>query len=300
MQMRKVIKFFIIIGILIIATPVLAVQLNLESDIETVNVGQKFWLNLMLAPEGETINAIKATVNYPQDKLTLININDGGSIISSWIEVPDIKNNQTTFAGIIPGGFSGVLNPFHSEIMPGKVISLEFLVNKGGEIKIDLNNLQVLLHDGVGTSVDTRVMAFEIIPTEKIISSSPKKEVEDLEAPEPFTFQIIKDESIFENQYVLIFNTQDKDSGIDHYEVQEGNLDFKIAKSPYLLENQYLNGKIIVKAIDRAGNERISRVGPPRQDNLLERYWKFFIVLLIIIMLISIFFLKRSIKNNEN
>jgi hypothetical protein len=143
-------------------------------------------------------------------------------------------------------------------------------------------------------------MAFKIIPTEKIISSSPKKEVEDLEAPEPFTFQIIKDESIFENQYVLIFNTQDKDSGIDHYEVQEGNLDFKIAKSPYLLENQYLNGKIIVKAIDRAGNERISRVGPPRQDNLLERYWKFFIVLLIIIMLISIFFLKRSIKNNEN
>ena len=287
-------------GILIITIPVLAVELNLKSDIETINVGQKFWLDIMIDTEGEAINAVHGIVDYPQDQLSLVNINNGDSIISSWIEVPNLKSGQAVFAGIVPGGFSGVLSPFYSGAAPGKIISLQFLVIKGGEIKVGVDDLQVLLHDGFGTPINTHIVDFEIIPTENIISTPVKEEIKDFDPPEPFLFQIIKDENIFENQYILIFNTQDKDSGIDHYEVQEGSFDFVIAQSPYLLKNQNLDGKIIVKAIDRAGNERISRVGPPKQKSFLRGYWRLLIGLLIFIMLILSYFLRKHIRNNKD
>ncbi len=303
-QIQKFKNYFkvllVIFSVFFITGPVLAAQINLISDIETINVGQKFWLDIMIDPAGEDINALEGVVNYPHDKLSLVNVNDGNSIINLWIKKPDIKNNQAVFSGIIPGGFSGVLSPFYSGAAAGKVISLQFLVTKGGEIKVDLDNLQVLLNNGLGTAINTDVQAFEIVPTENIITFSSREEVTDFEAPEAFSFQIVKDKSIFENKYILIFNTQDKGSGIDHYEVQEGQRGFVIAQSPYLLKNQHLDEQIVVKAIDRAGNERISRVGPPRHRTFLEKYGRYCLVLLIIIMLFLSYFLKKYIKNNKD
>ena len=290
----------IIFSLFFITGPVLAAQLNIESDIETINVGEKFWVDIMIDPEEETINAIRGRVNYPQDKLSLVNISNGDSIISSWIETPDVKNSRAVFAGIIPGGFNGILSPFYSGAAPGKVLSLQFLVTQGGEIEVGVDDLQVLLHDGLGTPIDTNVVDFDIIPTENIISSPIKEEVKDFDPPEPFLFQIIKDDNIFDNQYILIFNTQDKGSGIDHYEVQEGASDFVIAQSPYLLKNQDLDGEIIVKAIDRAGNERISRVGPPQHRTFLEKYWRYCLGLLVVIILVLSYFLRKHDNSNQD
>lgn len=86
--------------------------------------------------------------------------------------------------------------------------------------------------------------------------------------PEEFTLQVID----IENKKYLVFSTTDATSGIDRYEVSETGLDWlgntkpeqtikwKIAKSPYLLENQNLKSVLKVKAIDKAGNERLSEI----------------------------------------
>ncbi len=66
----------------------------------------------------------------------------------------------------------------------------------------------------------------------------------------------------------MTFATQDKQSGIDHYEIQESRSSkidagkWKTAESPYLLIDQELHSFIYVLAIDRQGNERVIKVFP--------------------------------------
>ena len=116
----------------------------------------------------------------------------------------------------------------------------------------------------------------------------------DATPPEEFKPEIGQDPSIFEGKYFLSFATTDKTSGIDYYEVKEapkeilrlptgqGKRDWKRAESPYLLEDQYLKSKISVKAVDKAGNERISEIIPPAKP------FPFWIIPVIIVGLVII------------
>lgn len=90
----------------------------------------------------------------------------------------------------------------------------------------------------------------------------------DATSPEEFMSQTVD----IEGKKYLVFFTTDATSGIDHYEVLEISLDWfgnikseqetewKIVKSPYLLEDQSLKSTIKIKAIDKAGNERSSEI----------------------------------------
>ena len=87
--------------------------------------------------------------------------------------------------------------------------------------------------------------------------------------PNDFLPKIGKDPSVFGGKYFLTFATTDETSGIDHYEISEtrGKRQeiWKKAESPYLLEDQSLQSKILVKAVDKAGNERIVQLQPPKK-----------------------------------
>ena len=87
----------------------------------------------------------------------------------------------------------------------------------------------------------------------------------DATSPEKFQAEIGQDPSVFEGKYFLGFSTTDKTSGVDYYEVKEGKGDFKKAQIPYLLEDQTLRSKIVVRAVDKAGNEQISEILPPKE-----------------------------------
>jgi hypothetical protein len=100
------------------------------------------------------------------------------------------------------------------------------------------------------------------------ISSEGELIILDFDPPEPFEIHLIRDPNLFGNRFAIVYTTQDKGSGIDHYEVREKFLglfgDWKLAKSPYELTHQSLFGIIEVKAIDRVGLEQIERIVPPR------------------------------------
>jgi len=102
----------------------------------------------------------------------------------------------------------------------------------------------------------------------------------DTSLPEEFELQITE----IEEKNYLVFATRDETSGIEYYEVQEGKQESKKAISPYLLEDQKLGKGIIkVKAIDKAGNERITEIKPPFKIN-----WEDIIILLLILIGIGI------------
>ena len=95
--------------------------------------------------------------------------------------------------------------------------------------------------------------------------------------PEDFQPEIGQDFSIFEGKYFLSFATTDKTSGINYFEIKEGKKEWKKALSPYLLEDQELKSVIQVKAVDKAGNERIAQWEPSKEP------FAWWIVILILI-----------------
>lgn len=113
----------------------------------------------------------------------------------------------------------------------------------------------------------------------------------DATLPEPFELQIGKEASVFEGKYFVSFSTKDNPSGIDHYELLEEQQKglfkpsqpgtWKVVKSPYVLKDQSLKSVIRVKAIDRAGNERIAEFIPPYKP---FPYWIVVPVVLLIII----------------
>ncbi|MBI3638138.1 hypothetical protein HY227_00125, partial [Candidatus Wolfebacteria bacterium] len=113
--------------------------------------------------------------------------------------------------------------------------------------------------------------------------------------PEEFTPQITRNPDIFDNKWFLVFAARDFESGIDHYEILEKypvrhifNLIRKEkwtrGESPYLLENQNLESDIFIKAVDRAGNEKIIEMKPRNNLKWYENYliWSIIMALSII------------------
>ena len=121
----------------------------------------------------------------------------------------------------------------------------------------------------------------------------------DTTKPEEFKPEIGRDPAIFEGKYFLSFATVDKMSGIDHYEIIETRDKkqdiWKKVESPYLLEDQSLQSKILVKAVDKAGNERISKMTLPSKP---FPYWTIPVIVICLVVIGWIIF--KIIREKKN
>jgi len=262
-------------------------------------------VDVRIDPEDDCINTADVNISFSQDILEAIEFSQGNSILTLWVKNPEISQNsgQVSFTGGIPGGFCGRLrgDPGKSNLL-GKIvfqvkeIQPELFSDKvTAKVKF-LDNCQVLLNDGLGTpaKLNNQNAEFEILSG---IPKTPKKEwQEELEKdtvpPEQFEVKVLKDPSVFNGKYFIVFSTTDKQTGVDHYEIQEGKGDWKRAvSSPYLLENQRLTSIIKVRAIDRAGNERIVKYLPAKKP---FPYW---VIILILFGLVFGCLIYKKTKN---
>ncbi len=245
-----------------------------------------FLVQIRLDTENENINLGEITVNFNPEYLEVVNISTGDSVFTLWPESPIFSNKDglVSFAGGVPGGFDG----------NGKLLSIYFKALKNGEASIGFEaNSNILLNDGSGSraNLTVKTASIEILP---MSSDASKNEwetqiINDNAPPENFEIKIAK----IEGKYFAIFSTTDKQSGIDHYEIKEGKKEWKAGDSPYLLENQNLRSKITVKAIDKAGNERINEIFP---KGLIYSWLFALLLILLILALLGRTFLKRLKK----
>jgi len=265
--------------------------LYFEPSNAQLTMGQEFEVKIKIDPEKECINTIKADIEYDENILIVKDFLTGSSIISLWLEKPEIKTKEgkISFSGGIPGGYCGKIpgDPGENDILGEIIFKVpEFLVLEKdiAEVKF-LEDSKVLLNDGLGTEAKLKLVSAQYQfseekekPSEKILE---KKLEEDKIPPEPFGILVLKDPQVFEGRYYIVFNTQDKQTGIDRYEVKEGNRNWEIAKSPYLLEDQKLQSIIKVKAVDKAGNERVVEFSPhlPQRPSFL-----FYFVILVLVL----------------
>ncbi len=214
------------------------------------------------------------------------------------MEKAHLEDNQVIFSGIIPGGFKGVLSPYYQGVKPGKILSLIFKTKTTGEDLINLKDVKVLLNDGLGTQAQSSVLPFQFKITQGAPSIMGLLPIKDPDPPESFEPIITQDPNVFEGKWFLVFATQDKGSGVAYYAIHEttrkkditriNTKKWVVAESPYLLIDQKLRGFIYVKAVDKAGNERIAFVEPRYPVKWYENliFWAIIVMGIFVIYLI--------------
>ncbi len=229
----------------------------------TLSFAEDFLVEIFVDAKNEPVNAVGGKLSFNRDILEVKEIRDGNSLINFWVEKPSEKNGEITFSGITPGGLYGSKN---------LLFGIIFYSKGEGDRAIKLSEITTLKNEGKSALAEAIIQITEQIQVSK---------TEDTEPPESFKPAVASDPEIFNGKYFLVFTTQDKNSGIDHYKIREGFFGkYVIAESPYLLENQSLNKKIYVKAVDRAGNEKIAVFSAVKW---YQQYALFGIILLLII-----------------
>lgn len=270
------------VAALFIPAKILAAEIKLETSTKDEFPGQIVEIKVLLNTREENINAVAGEIILPASFFSLKEINDGNSLVNFWVEHPKLETgNKISFAGIIPGGYTG----------RGQLFSFKGELRSAGIATFTISTGKALLNDGAGSpaSFSAVNLSLSILkPSEKTPVTEQKillPKTSDTMPPESFLPLIGNESSIFNGQWFLVFVTQDKDSGIDHYEVREGNNSFVVAESPYLLRDQKLKSKIYIKAIDRAGNERLEILSSQNRV-WYESFWFYGIIILVFIILL--------------
>lgn len=267
---------------------VFAAQIFFESKTTQTQIGGKIEINLFVNTEQESINAFEGKMLFPSGVLDLKEIRDGNTIVNFWVEKPKNQNGAIIFSGITPGGFSGE---------KGLIFSAIFEAKKEGVAKFEINDARVLRNDGTGSEATLITVPFEIVVSRGAPAEIPAiPKIIDRERPESFVPEIARNETLLEGKWFVVFATQDKSSGIDHYEVKESRQKifsvfgkWSAAESPYILADQELRSFVWIKAVDKTGNERVVKISPNNPLMGYENYenWIMIIVGVFIVALIA-------------
>ncbi len=307
-NLKQILNFF---GILFLLSFLLfdfkaeASTLYFEPETAQYHFGEVFILKIMLDTRREDINAIELInaaeikLKFPPEKLQAIDVSKANSILILWPEEPKIsnQNGEISFVAGVPNGFSG----------KGVILSIPFkVIAKIGEAKISFDpDSKILLNDGRASMAKLNFKeAHSRIVDQK--TEHPKNEweislQEDKNPPEPFDIKINQDPLVFDGKYFVYFNVFDKETGIDYFEIKEGDREWKKISTPYLLEDQTLSSKIIIRAVDKAGNIRIAEWNPARPEIVRPEYRFYAILIVLIIFLaISILWIWMVLKRKKN
>lgn len=313
--MKKYYHFLIASALfLMLPLPSLAASLNIAPSKTSIGKNQQVSFTIKLNTDGALINAVEGTLSFSHSNMMITSVQRGGSMVNFWVEDPSAKisqanaNGSLRFSGIVPGGFSG----------SGQLMTIVFQAIAPGKPQVSISQAQMLLNDGEGTAIALNSPGAGITITNVVIQENPEitktpsatekttdevtTALNDNDLPEEFTPFVTRDENVFDNQYFLIFNTQDKGSGISHYKVQEGSGEFKRAESPYVLENQSLTAPITVIAVDNTGNERSETIMTTRASltTKIILFGTIGILLVVVSLLLVVVVKQKKQKQNKN
>jgi hypothetical protein len=264
--MDRIILRITLIGVFLSFYPsfLCAAELSLYSQDSGVQVGEKVVIQANI-DSLTVINAITAEITFDSTKLALESVITGHSVFPLWIERPiERESGRVSFSAIAPGGFAGVQE---------SVLELVFIAQRAGSSTIAYEAARVLAHDGKGTDVEVSTRALVLESVENQETQVRWTADADTQPPEDFSVEIVQQSDVFNGDYMLMFHTLDKNGAIAAYYVkefryawQEPFVSWRLAESPYRINDQTLQSVIKVKAIDDAGNTKVSVRRPATLD----------------------------------
>jgi hypothetical protein len=267
--------FFILVFCTFFSLDVHASELRLDVSKVDVRIGEEFVVEVLMNTDG-LVNAVEGKIVFREDVFEVREIRDGNSSINLWIEKPHSESGAIVFSGITPGGFVGVNK---------HIFSVVFEVKQEGPAEISIAEAKALENDGTGTEISL-ALRNATVDIKAGDSSIRRSVIKDTVPPEPFTPIISSDPNIFGGQSFVVFSTQDKDSGISHYEIKEYRFKpfslfilWRVVESPYILSDQELKSHTLMRALDNARNIQVSDIAPVRP--LLWYEYAFYWIILI-------------------
>jgi hypothetical protein len=275
---------------LIQPTIVQAATIGAVYDKSTVAPGSTISIPIQIDPTGFTPNAFEGSIEIPNGA-SFVSIDDTESIVSAWVERPSFRDGQVTFSGIVPGGFSGILSPYSNKLLPGNLFSLVVSLPTAGSVSFVPVLRAAYEKDGVPITdnFSSKQLTISVRSGAEVVNQE-KTFTQDIYPPEPFEVQIAKDQSIFDGKYFIVFNTYDRGSGVSFYSVEEGERDPVTVESPYVLVDQDIKSRIVVRAYDNAGNFREEYVSSQTYSQGVNRslfVWGIIVLILLVAIGIS-------------
>ncbi len=296
----------LVVFLFVPTTSVIAASINFQPQNLSLPQPKPFTVTITIDTDGANINALDGTVVIAKELGDVI-VTDSGSIVTYWVSRPeyDKSNHTIKYSGTIPGGYTGKNGIIFSVVIPA--YSGEKLTNA-----ITMGQIHGYINDGFGTPVKISTKQFilgdgsspqdpQIADQLYVDSTKP-----DYTPPETFNPQVTRDDRVFDGQWFVNFATTDKQSGVDRYEIQEslsGRIDsgkWKVASSPFVLEDQALHSFIYITAIDRQGNERIIKVFPKYPQSWWLRYGSNLIWLLVVLFIIGVGYIYKSLHSSQS
>jgi hypothetical protein len=238
--------------------------LNLKASSKDLDIFEQFYVDVALDPEGATVNGLEANINY-SGNISFVRAEYGKSIIGPWLVAPRLGElNSIDLAGIIPAGFAGVIDPFHSSLKsPGFVARLVFEAKEPGVATVAVHSSSDTLNDGFGTT-ETPGSNSIAVPISNTQNPSLYKTTDNTN-PE-IRAEVTRDPNLFNNRYALIFSATDSGAGIKDVMIKEGSRPWKNIESPYLLEDQTRHSIITLQSSNWSGATVVTKIDPlPRK-----------------------------------
>lgn len=295
MTKSQKLKYFLLLlaCYLFFSTGALAAEFLLIPPASTIYIGDVFAVEIQVSSAEVAVNALRVDINFPPDLLELITIEKVGSILRFFPQEPSLSNTfglASIVGGLPDPGFQG------SNGVVGMVL---FRARETGMAEVRFGETsRAVLNDGLGSEAQLVIPGLKLAirtPPAGYVPTAPKIP-SDTWPPNTFSPLISQSDDALAGKYFVAFETQDHESGIDHYEVKEiadgVSGEWRVAVSPHVLEHQEGRLEVLVKAIDRAGNETIGSV-----EAVLGKK-KLLITLTVMLSLIfvgsAVWFLRRS------
>lgn len=292
----KIQKYLLTLVLFFVAVPVLAADMFFLPEVKNLRPGEIYEAKIFLSSP-ERINAFEGKILFSKDNLRAEEIRDGNSLVNFWIERPQEKEKGiVSFSGVTPGGYAGE---------NGYLFSIIFRALGSGDGRVEIKDAKALKNDGNGTPVKVylKPLIYKISgePAGQESGLAEKPIIIDNDPPEEFKLEIVFIEEINNGKWFAVFSTQDKGSGIDHYEIKESRKYFPffskwiIAESPHSLNDQKLKSLVYVRALDKTGNVKTA-VAEPLMFNWYDNYFLWIIIIVVPGVIIFKFVFKRKNK----
>lgn len=302
MKVLKLINFVLFFSLFVYsAIPAESALISIKNPSEKVSVGDVVVLSVLIDTENQNINVVEGDVSIVMggDNIVIKDLSVAGSSFLLWPVKPSFSQslNKISFTAGIPGGIN------KRDAILFKII---LQIQAEGQIVLSPANIKAFVNDGRATPVQIKfspiTFSSSALGDGGGVNNWGKIIIGDNKKPFGLMAEIGSDSSLFEGKTFVAFSAFDNESGIDHYEVKEGDREVVRSGSIYVFQNQQKLEPTLIIAYDKAGNSRKLWL---REKTTLEKinlpiiiFYSISIILLIM-ALFRIFKAFKDYKKNE-
>ncbi len=277
--------FLTLFGICLGPQIVLAATASIRAENPTLAVGDTALVSVHFDTQGKRPNTIEGDINISvgADHISITEFTLAASSLRYWLKTPSLDSkSKISFVGGTPGGFN---------TKDGLLFKIVFTADSVGDVTITPENIKAYDNDGKATAITTTVQPLTL-------TIQPKTEqgtnhwldiiAGDKEGPHDITVAVGQNEAVFNGQKFITISAVDDQSGIDHYEVSEGDRPAVRSGSTYVLLDQTEKSIITIAAYDKAGNVSKIQMKPTDQKPMTSTTW-FMVVVIGLIVLYGIY-----------